>query len=413
MKRLPRMFKVRQFFFRSPFLDLTVRLRKGLEEKGILRQITPGQRIALTVGSRNIAQLAQIVRLIVAEIRKLGASPLIIPAMGSHGGATSQGQLEVLNRLSIREAEVDAPFLSSMEVVDLGKTRTGIPLCTARAATEVDGILLLNRIKPHTAFGGQLGSGLIKMLTVGLGKKRGAEVFHRYGLRYGFVSVLSEMGRALLGSLPILGGVAIIEDYYHQIAQLEVLGSEQILESEPSLLERSRQLMGRLPFKEIDLLIVDEMGKDISGSGMDTNVIARGIDPLPPEPSIKRIVVRDLTEATHGNAFGVGLADFIPKRLLHKIDFNVTLVNLLTAGAPEKGKQPPVLASDREAIEAAIESLGQREPEEIKLVRIKNTLELEEIWVGEGLLPEVEAREALQIRGPLEEMKFDEEGNLL
>jgi hypothetical protein len=411
--RFPRMLKIKQRFSRHPSIDIAKLIGAKLREKEFANLIQPGQRIGLTVGSRNIAQLQQIVHCLITKIKEAGAQPYIIPAMGSHGGATDTGQTTLLNHLGIDQAALATPFLSSMEVVKLGESPSGIPVYSARAATEVDGIILFNRIKPHTAFGGSLGSGLTKMLVVGLGKRKGAEITHQYAVQHGFSEVLQELGEIILAKLPILLGIGLIEDYYHQIAQIQFFRPEEILKHEPSLLAKARQLMGKLPFPEIDLLIVDEIGKDISGSGMDTNIIGRGIRPLPTEPHIKRILVRDLTDKTGGNAFGIGLADFTTKRLLHRINFNVTLVNILTAIAPEKGKLPPVLSTDREALKAALNSLGNWEADQVKVVRIKNTLELENIWISEGFLSEIEKQKGLKIDGPLQEISFDSEGHLI
>lgn len=408
----PRLIKVRQKIEPSPPQDIERVLRDELVEKGLYSLIRPGQKIGLTVGSRNIAQLLEIVSSLTARIKKAGALPLIIPAMGSHGGATAEGQLAILQHLGISEKTLAIPFLSAMEVVELGESPLGLPVYTSQAATQVDGIILLNRIKPHTAFSGPLGSGLTKMLVVGLGKQQGAEIAHKYALQYGFPEVLRDLSQVLLKKLPILFGIAAVEDYYHQIALIQGLKPEEIAEHEPALLYKARQLMGKLPFKDLDLLIVDEMGKDISGSGMDSNIIGRGIVPVPQEPQIKRILVLDLTTKTNGNAFGLGLADFTTKRLLNKINFDTTLVNVLTAIAPEKGKLPPALANDREAIRAAVDSLGCWDSETVRVVRIKNTLSLKDVWVSEGLLPEVKDSEELEIVGPLTEISFTTEGNL-
>ena len=408
----PRLIKVRQKIEPSPPQDIERVLRDELVEKGLYDRVRAGQKIGVTVGSRNIAQLPEILSFLTTRIKEAGAEPLIIPAMGSHGGATAEGQLAILQYLGISEQALGTPFLSSMEVVELGKSTLGIPVYTGRSATQVDGIILLNRIKPHTAFGGSVGSGLTKMLVVGLGKKQGAEMAHKYALQYAFSEVLQDLSQVLLQKLPILFGIALIEDYYHQIALIRALKPEEIVEHEPTLLNKARELMGRLPFKELDLLIVDEMGKDISGSGMDANVIGRGIVPLPTEPCIKRILVRDLTVKTNGNAFGIGLADFTTKQLLNKINFDATLINVLTAIAPEKGRVPPVLPNDREAIGASLHSLGIWEPETVRVVRIKNTLSLNGIWVSEGLLQEVKEREGLEIIGPLTKISFTPEGNI-
>jgi hypothetical protein len=410
--RWPRLIRIRQEIDRCPLQDFEKVLKHELDKKGFDSLIRSGQKIGLTVGSRNIAQLPEIVHFLTARIKEAGAVPFIIPAMGSHGGATAEGQMAVLQHLGINERALSASFLPSMEVVELGESTSSIPVCTGRTATEVDGLIILNRIKPHTAFSGSLGSGLSKMLVVGLGKKQGAETAHKYALQNGFSEVLQDISQVLLKRLPILLGIAVIEDYYHQIACIRVLKPEEIIQHEPALLVKARKSMGRLPFKELDLLIVDEIGKDISGSGMDTNVIGRGLVPLPTEPRIKRIVVRDLSVKTNGNAFGLGLADFTTKQLWDKINFNAFLVNALTAIAPEKGKVPPVLPNDREALSAALHSLGIWEPETVRVVRIKNTLSLHNIWVSEGLLPEVKERGGMEISGPMTEISFTPEGNI-
>ncbi|MBS7639928.1 MAG: lactate racemase domain-containing protein [Candidatus Bathyarchaeia archaeon] len=416
---LPKMVRVRQKFYAPKLDDYISILRRELEGAGLRDSVKPGAKIAITAGSRGIAHIVEILATLVNEVKEAGGKPFIVPAMGSHGGATPKGQLEILRNLGITEESVGAPIYASMEVEEVGRLSNGEPVYVDRIALKSDGIIVVNRVKPHTDFKGRIESGLMKMIAVGLGKQKGAEIIHRYQLE-GYHRLIPEAARLIIRRAPIILGVAIVENAYHEIAAIRALKPEEIEEEEPKLLEMAKDLMARIPFKEIDVLIVDEMGKDISGTGMDTNVIGR-FWASPDEyenraPKIRRIVVLDLSEKSDGNAVGIGLADITTKRLFSKIDFEKTFANCLTSTWPELAKIPPFLPNDRDAILMAIRCCGPIDPLKAKIVRIKNTLELEYMWISESLYEIVkqnrELAEHIEVLGEPEEMQFDILGNL-
>jgi len=417
--QLPRMVKVRQKIHAPRIDDYISVLRRELKRAGLKEKIKPGAKIAITAGSRGIAHITEILATIVEEVKKVGGEPFILPAMGSHGGATSEGQVNVLKRLGITPEIVGAPIYASMEVEEIGHLSNGAPVYIDKIAMKSDGIIVVNRIKPHTDFKGKIESGLMKMMVIGLGKQKGAEIIHRYQLE-GYHKMIPEAARLIMKRAPIIMGVAIVENARHEIAVIKALRPEEIEAEEMKLLEVAKDLMARIPFKEIDVLIVDEIGKDISGVGMDTNVIGR-FWTSPEEnkfraPKIKRIVVLDLSEESEGNAVGIGLADITTKRLISKINFDATFVNCLTSTWPELAKIPPFLPNDRDAILMAIRCCGPIDLLKARIVRIKNTLDLEYMWISEGLYEEVkndkDLLERIEVLGEPEEMQFDVLGNL-
>jgi len=385
---------------------------RALEASGGLLAIKPGQRIAITAGSRGIANLPQVLRVVCAAVRSRGAEPFLFPAMGTHGGGTAEGQTAVLAAMGITEATVGAPIVSSMAVVSLGTSSEGVPVFLDRSAAEADGLIAVNRIKSHTDYSGRYESGLVKMLAVGVGKRRGAETLHSAGVE-GLRRLLLPAARVVIEKAPVLAGIAILENSFHQTAEIVGLSPAEIVQREPELLLRAKEMEARLPFEEIDLLIVDWMGKDLSGVGMDTNVIGRLAirgEPDPPRPRIARIFVRDLSPASHGNAVGVGLADFTTQRLADAIDWESTSLNALTSGFLERVKLPLTYNSDRDAIEAALASLGKRR-EAARLVRIRDTLHLSRLQASESLLEQARALGLQQVGQPFR-LAFDAAGNL-
>lgn len=416
---IPKMVRVRQKIYAPKIDDYISALREELNKAGLREKVKPGAKIAIAVGSRGIAHIVEIVAEIVDEVRDAGGEPFIVPSMGSHGGATPEGQVAVLRSLGITQESVGAPIRATMEVEEVGRLSNGAPVYVDRAAAKADGIIVVNRVKPHTDFKGRIESGLMKMMAVGLGKQKGAETIHRYQLE-GYHKLIPEAARIIMRKTPIILGVAVVENARHEIAVIKALKPEEIEEEEAKLLEIAKDLMVRIPFKEIDVLIVDEMGKNISGTGMDTNVIGRfwasPEEYEPRTPKIKRIVVLDLTKESGGNAVGIGLADITTKRLVSKIDFEETFVNCFTSTWPETAKIPPFLPNDRDAILMAIRCCGPIDPQKAKIVRIKNTLELEYMWISESLYEVVkqdkDLSERLEILGELEEMQFDVLGNL-
>jgi len=415
----PRTFRVRQGFPQPPPLDI----RSTLEEQfGQLRpRIKPGARIAVGVGSRGIANLSTIIAALLDQIRAAGARPFIIPAMGSHGGATPGGQSELLASYGITEAAMNAPIHPSLEVRQIGTSADGVPVFCSVEALDADGIMLVNRVKPHTDFSGTLGSGLLKMCVIGLGKRDGATAMHVAASRLGHERVIRGMADILLRTAPMLGGVAILENQFHDTARLVVLPREEMETAEDALLVEARGLMPLLPFDEIDLLIVDRLGKNISGAGMDPNVIGRGVQGYSgslmregrPAPFIRRLFVRELTPETHGNAIGLGLADATTTRLVRAMDHRVTSINALTALTPQSAKIPIYFDTDREAIGMLLTSLALRAPGAARVVRILDTLSLIDMEISEALMEEVKKRPTLSPTSGPNEMQFDGEGNLI
>ncbi|MEW6157943.1 MAG: lactate racemase domain-containing protein [Verrucomicrobiota bacterium] len=415
----PRTLVVRQRFPKSPSLDIRAVLLAELDR--IQAKFKPGARIAVAVGSRGITNLREIVSVVIARLKQAGAKPFIFPAMGSHGGATPEGQAEILAGYGIAPSELGVPILPSMEAERIGTTREGLEVFFCAEALRSDGVVIINRIKPHTDFAGSLGSGLIKMLVVGCGKHIGAAQFHRAAIRLGYEAVLRSMARCILDTVPVLGGVAIVEDQAHHTAQLAVLKADEIFRREEELFREAARLMPRLPFSDIDLLIVDRIGKNISGSGMDPNIIGRpvhGYSALPDTASddrvaVRRIFVRDLTPETHGNGIGIGMADFTTSRLVQQFNARITFINALTSLTPQSVKIPIHFDTDREVLEKALPTLAVPDPRAIKIVRILDSLNLATAEISEAYLDRLEARPDLEPVSILREMSFDAAGNLL
>ncbi len=414
----PRMMRVRQNFPQLPPLDICQTLNR--EFARVRSQIKPGAGIAVAVGSRGITNLAVIVTAVLEQLKALGAQPFIIPAMGSHGGATPEGQAELVATYGITEAAMRVPIRSSMDVRQIGATDDGVPVFCSVEALRADGIILVNRVKPHTDFSGALGSGILKMSVIGLGKRDGAAAMHVAASRRGHENVIRKMAGVVLRTAPILCGIAILENQFHNTARLVVLPREEIETGENQLLVEARQLMPSLPFDEIDLLIVDRLGKNISGSGLDPNVTGRWVQGYSaslaregrPSPFIRRIFVRDLTPETHGNAIGLGLADLTTSRLVRAMDHRATYINALTALTPQCAKIPIHFDTDREAIKMALTSLALPDARAARVVRIRDTLSLADLEVSEAMLAEVTRRSNLTAASDPVEMKFDSEGNL-
>lgn len=363
------------------------------ERKGLAARVA-GKQVAIGIGSRGVAGIVEIARSLVRLVQSSGGHPFIVPAMGSHGGATAAGQLEVLAGLGITQESVGCPLRATMDVELLGTTEQGWPLHLDRNVAEADALIIANRVKVHTDFHGPHESGLLKMLAVGLGKERGAAWLHSHGIP-GLRDIMPQVAAGLLQRVSLVAGVATVEDGYHRPVELEVFGADEIVAGEQRLLQRSRELMPRLPVDHMDLLVVDRMGKDISGSGMDTNIIGRlrmEGEPEPAAPHAKAIVVLDLTPATHGNATGIGLADFTTRRLFEKIDLPLTTLNIFTSGGLLRGYLPLVYESDEEAIDMALRHVFRSRPQEretARVVRIGSTLDLETVQVSASLLEEL------------------------
>jgi len=412
------MVEARQVFDQPTLKDYRKEIRQELVKKGLKDRVRKGQRIAVTAGSRGIANIAGILATVVEEIRKTGGEPFIVPAMGSHGGSTPEGQVEVLRSLGVTEESVGAPIISSMEVDPVGTLDGGVTVYLDRVALKADGIFVVGRVKPHTDFKGEIESGLLKMLAIGLGKQKGAEMIHWH--KYdGYHRIMPEAGRLIAEKTNVVMGLAVLENAVHETAVVKAVPPGDFMDEEKRLLEKAKELLPRIPFKEIDVLVVEEIGKNISGVGMDTNVTGRFWMPGESDPkatNVGKIVVLDLSEETHGNAIGIGLADLTTARAANKINHDQTYVNCLTQGSGETGKIPPFLPSDRDAIATAVRICGPVDPLKTRVVRIKNTQELERIWVSEALAKEVKESPELSSRvkllGEPREMQFDVLGTL-
>jgi len=408
----PRMIRVRQTFPRARVADIPAAVAQTLGEAAL--RIKRGDTVAVGAGSRGIANIGVIVGATVAWLRNLGAQPFVFPAMGSHGGGTSEGQLSVLEHYGITETTMGCPVRATMDVVQVGEA-LGLPVWLDRLAAEADWIGLVNRVKPHTDFKGSIESGLFKMMTIGLGKHKGAIQYHRANIHHGYETVITSVGREMLKKARIGFGVAIVENGYDETAHVEAFNAETLEAGERRLLKDAREWMARLPFSPIDVLIVEEIGKNISGAGMDTNVIGRPSnphEPFPADPKILWIAALDLTEESYGNATGIGNADFTTRRLVDKIDMKPTLINCITACAPNGAKIPATYDTDRDAIETALSCIGLTPPEKARVIRIKNTLMLGEIEVSEAFAADVAKRPDLKsLSGPVA-LSFDVAGRL-
>lgn len=409
------MIRLRQTFDRTTVADIPGTVRAELKRLALEQRIRPGQRIALTGGSRGVANIALILKTVVDHVKSLGARPFIFPAMGSHGGATAEGQTAMLAHYQVTEAFTGAPVLSSMDTVEISRTRDGVPVFIDRNACEADGIIVINRIKPHTKFKAPIESGLMKMMAIGMGKQKGAEHYHKAAIQYTFPKIIIAAGREVLKKASILCGLGLVENGYDQTAVIAALLPEELEEREKELLVLAKKMMPRLPFDDIDLLIIDEMGKDISGMGIDPNITGRNRDVLgvfPHPVNARRLFVRDLTPSSGGNATGIGVADLTTKRLVDKIDRLSTYMNCITGISLEKAAIPMHFDTDRECIRVALGSVGLIPAEKSRIIRIKNTLQLDELEVSEVYRDEILKRSDLEILEGPRPMSFDSGDNL-
>ena len=414
--KLPLMCAVRQRFQVLPAIDPVAAIE--VEWQGVAPQVAAlggGARVAVAVGSRGIGDLVAIVRAVVDRLRAAGCAPFIVPAMGSHGGATAAGQAGVLAMLGIDEGTIGAPVHSTMDVVSLG-VADGLPLYLDRYAADADAVVLINRVKPHTDFVGPIESGLMKLLVIGLGKQVGADHYHRLGVVRGLEKTIPAAARGLLAKVNVLFGVAHGESEQHRTAALRIVTADQIEATEMDLLELARRHLPGLPLDDIDLLIVDEMGKDISGGGLDPNVVGRtsaswGVKRS--RPRVSRIFVRALTARSEGNAAGLGLVDAITTRLVAQIDHEATAVGALTACCPEDAKIPMVFLSDRHAVRSLLTTVRPASADDVRLVHIKSTLDLATLHVSAGCLAHLSEDEVAISDPALRAMRFDVAGALI
>ncbi len=411
----PVMYAVRQSFPREKEIEAHRAVQRELQRLSADLRLKSGARVAVSVGSRGICNLAAIVRSLVDGLRELGARPFIFPAMGSHGGGTAEGQTAVLNHYGVTEEAMGCPILSGMEVVQIGKSSEGIPVFLDRHAAQADHVVVLNRVKAHTEFKGEIESGIMKMLLIGMGKHEGAKVYHRAFADYGFDRLVESLARVVIQGAKVLFALAVVENAYEETALIRGLCPGEIVSCERALLRRAKELAAGLPFDDVDVLIVDEMGKNISGSGMDTNVLGRFYNLVAKEaakPRIKRVYVRTLTPDSMGNACGIGLADFAHRSVVDSMDARATNTNCVTAVNPEKARIPIVCESDREALDLCLATIGLTPPDQARLIRVRNTLHLAEVDISQALYREMNGRADLECLSGPAPIKFDASGQL-
>ena len=410
----PPIARVRQVVRQPEVADVPRAVADAIRSSRIAERVPAGGSVALTVGSRGIGGIAAIARAAVATLANMGFRPFVVAAMGSHGGATEGGQRALLAELGVTEEAVGCPIRAEMETVVLGRNSFGLPIHCDANALAADGIVLLNRIKPHTSFTGRYESGLLKMLTIGLGKRQGAEQVHKLGLA-GLGTLLPEVGAFLLGKAPVALGVALLENAHERTARVVAVEPDELLDVEPALLDEARALMARLPFDQIDVLLIGELGKNFSGTGLDPNVIGRQrVETMPdlPRPVVTRLAVLDLSPETRGNALGIGLADLTTDRLVAAIDPTPMRVNCMTSNFLTRARVPLSLPTDAGVLAACLDTCWRIDPAEARLVIIPNTLELADLWVTEPLLDEARANPDLAVDGELMPIPLDAAGML-
>lgn len=412
----PSMIRIKQSFPNHAISDLDRSINEELNRPGVRKEFPSGSNVALALGSRGINQIDRIALAVIRVMKQWGVNIFIVPAMGSHGGATASGQKEYLEHYGISEKTMGVPIRSSMEVIELGKVGAeNVQVYFDKIASEADGIIVVNRIKPHTDFCGEIESGLMKMLAIGLGKHKGATALHSCGSK-GLQQFIPEAARIILSQGPFILGLGIIEDAYKKCAEIKAVLPSELECNEKLMLKKAKEMMPSLPTSEIDLLVVDEMGKEISGSGLDTNIIGRYVIREisdPEKPNINKIVVLRLTEKSKGNAAGVGLSDIITRKLYKSIDFKVTYTNCITSNFFERAFIPVIADDDREAISLGIMASKGWNQDSARVVRIKSTLSLDELEVSENIWQEISHNKGITaLRGPFK-WAFSSEGNLI
>ena len=407
---MPEVALVRRHFSTDKIDDVAGALRKELDRVNLAGMVKPGQRIAITAGSRGVDNIALIIKTIADELKGAGASPFIVPAMGSHGGATAEGQVELIGEYGVTEEAMGCPILSSMDTVVIGKTPMGATVHMDRNAFESDGVIVVNRIKNHTSFRAPIESGLCKMMAIGLGKQRGAEAIHDYGM----APNIPPAATVMIGTGKILLGVGTVENAYHKTYKIVACPADKIHETDAEYLKIAAKLLPRVPFDDLDVLVVDQIGKNISGTGMDMNVVGlwRRTGEGPFTPMYRRLVVLDVCAESHGNCSGIGTADFTTRRLADKFDAEKTYWNMLTSNFPAGGKLPIALASDLDAVEVALRS-ANRIGDVFDLVRIKDTLSMGEFWVSARPLEQLKGDSEYEVLRPLGPMPMDDRGDFL
>ena len=412
----PKMLRIRQHFDAPTVEDIPAAVSEEITRLNLSARVKPGQSVAVSVGSRGINNIALITKSLVEELKALGLEPFLVPAMGSHGGGIAEAQREIIEGYGVTEEYVGAPIKASMETVQVGQTEDGVPVFFDKYAFEADHVAVVGRIKPHTDFVGEIESGLHKMMLIGLGKHKGAALYHQAIVHYSFDRIIRSVGQQVIDQCGVLLGLGIVENQYDQTALLKGVAPEELVEREKELLVLAKKWMPRLPFDHVDLLIVDEIGKNISGAGMDTNVVGRKFhDNHAAEkeyPKVTRILVRGLTPETHGNASGIGTAEYAHRRAVEEMDREITYINCMTGNHPSGAHIPLYFDTDQICIEKALQTVGLREPGEERIMRIHNTLDLGELLISEAYRAEVEAREDLSIVEEAAPMPFDASGDL-
>lgn len=408
---LPQWVRVRQQLYAVEIDDVAAAVAREFQRPAARAAIVPGARVALTGGSRGIDRIDQVLAAAVTEVRRLGGDPFIVPAMGSHGGATAEGQLAVLAHYGVTSATMGCPIRASMETVHLGEVLDGVPVWFDKiAATEADVVIPVGRVKPHTDFRGPVESGLMKMIAIGLGKQHGANTFHGHGFDE-FYRLIPAVANFSLRKINMPFGLALVENGFSRLALIEAVPAGGLQEREQELLDLARQWLARIPAETIDVLVVDALGKDISGSGADPNVTNRSLAAPPlPAPVIQRMIVRDLTPDTEGNATGLGVADVILQRVADKFDSVSTYMNCVTAKSPEGARLPLAVANDRQALYVALACCLRVESATSRIARIQDTKHLEEFWATEPLLPQLLDGGRVTVLGEPRPIVFDASG---
>ncbi|MGI6226248.1 MAG: lactate racemase domain-containing protein [Peptococcales bacterium] len=415
---LPKMVRVKQKFTGTVVEDIRGELRNQFDTLKLAERLKPGAKIAVAVGSRGIHAIDKITKEVIDLLKDNNFDPFIIPAMGSHGGATAEGQKELLAGYGITEETMGVSIQSSLDVVEVASVKVPqvpeeFPVYVDKIGFNSDGIVVINRVKPHTLFRNDVESGLMKMLTIGLGKHQGATKAHLGGFDI-FNEIIPAVGKKILENAPIYFGVGIVENAFEETSEIRVVPREDFVEADRALLIKARELMGRIQIPELDCLIVKEIGKEYSGDGMDPNVTGRYLNPqIKPDIKIQKIVVLDLSAKTEGNACGVGMADVITKRLFDKINFKKTYINVYTSTALHGGRIPMIIDTDEEALQVALTSCVRISSGIYKIAYIPNTLCLEELWVSEALAEELKDSPNFEIMGDPEAIEFDTEGNII
>ncbi len=410
---IPRVAGVSQKFDRPHMDDCGGALKQILNTSGALESVFPKMEIAIAVGSRGISNQPVLVKLIAEALREKGARPFLVPAMGSHGGATADGQKKVLEDLGFGGDKIGVPIRSSMETVRVGTSENGLPVHVDKNAHDADGIVIINRIKPHTSFRAPYESGLMKMIAIGLGKQKGAEICHELGIER-IAENFPAIARVTIEKENILFAIGLLENAYHETCRIELLRKEEIETEEPKLQEEAKRLLPKLHFTDIDVLVIDEIGKNISGTGFDTNVVGRYHTPgCSGGPSVTRLVILNVTDESHGNANGLGIADFTTRRIFDQFSFENTYPNALTSTVLPSVKIPMVLETDLLAIKAAIKTCNILDKRNVRLIRIKNTNEIERIEVSESMLDGVRGNPYLSIETELYPLALNDDGNLV